>query len=84
MLLFGVSLLASCFISYDRADSVRVLLFFITSFMLCMILYASLREAKDFSIIGGFMYAALILTSLLAFYQRLTVSKPRLRSPTLR
>ena len=72
MLLFGVSLLASCFISYDRADSVRVLLFFITSFMLCMILYASLREAKDFGILGGFMYAALILTSLLAFYQRLT------------
>ena len=44
MLVFGFSLLASCFISYDRADSVRVLLFFITSFMLCMVLYASLRK----------------------------------------
>lgn len=71
MLMFGLSLLASCFISYNRADSVRVLMFFITSFMLCMVLYASLRAARDFDIIGGFMYASLIFTSLIAFAQRI-------------
>ena len=70
MLMFGFSLLVSCFISYDRADSVRVLMFFFTSFMLCMVLYASLRSSRDFDIMGGFMYAALIITSLLAFAQR--------------
>ena len=70
-IVFGFSLLAGCFISYDRADSVRVLLFFITSFMLCLVLYASIRRTADLNVIGGFMYACLMLTSLLAFAQRL-------------
>lgn len=70
-LLFGFCLVASCLISYDRADSVRVLLFFITSFMLCTVLYASVRRAHDFDVVGGFMYACLAVTSLVAFAQRL-------------
>lgn len=70
MLVFGFSLLVSCFVSYARGDSVRVLMFFVTSFMLCLVLYASVRTRGDFDVVGGFMYVALLFTSLLAFAQR--------------
>ena len=70
MIVFGFSLLLNCLVSYARADSVRVLMFFVTSFMLCLVLYASVREEKDFDTVGGFMYGALIFTSLVAFAQR--------------
>lgn len=71
-LMFGFSLLVSCVVSYDRADSIRVLLFFITSFMLCLSVYAAVRSTKDLNVVGAFMYAALLFTSVLAFVQRLT------------
>ncbi len=71
MLVFGFCLILSTLVSYDRADSVRVLIFFVTAFMLCFVLYAMLRKESDFDVIGGFMYAVLIFTSLLAFVQRL-------------
>lgn len=70
VLTFIFSLLLSCYVSYDKADSIRVLLFFITSFMLCFVIYASVKSEKSLDIICGFMYAALIITSLFALLQR--------------
>ena len=70
VILFGFSLLVSCFVSYDMGDSIRVLLFFITSFMLCHVLYASVKDARGLDVICGFMYASLMLTSLFALVQR--------------
>ncbi len=69
-LTFIFSLVLSCFVSYDNADSIRVLLFFITSFILCFVIYASVRNEKSLDVICGFMYAALIITSLFALFQR--------------
>ena len=68
-LAFIFSLLLNCFISYDRADSIRVLLFFITSFMLCFVIYSSIRNEKCLDVICGFMYGALMITSLFAVAQ---------------
>ena len=69
-LAFIFSLLLNCYVSYDRTDSIRVLLFFITSFMLCFVVYASLRNERCLDVICGFMYGALIITSLFALVQR--------------
>ena len=70
LIVFSFSLLVSCFVSYDRADSVRVLLFFVTSLVLCMTVYACLRDENGLDVMGGFRYGCLIFTSLLAFAQR--------------
>lgn len=70
-IVFGFSLLVSCFVSYDRADSIRVLLFFVTSFMLCFTVYASVRDIRGLDAITGFMYGALMLTSAFAVLQRI-------------
>ncbi len=72
ILLFGFSLLVGCVVSYDRVDSIRVLLFFVTSFMLCMALYASVRGPKELESVGAFMYAVLLFTSAVALLQRLS------------
>ncbi len=71
MLVFGISLLVSCFVSYDVADSIRVLLFFITSFMLCFVIAASVKDADGLNVITGFMYGALMITSAIAVVQRI-------------
>ena len=69
-IVFAFSLLVSTFLSYDVMDSIRVLLFFITSYMLCFVIYASVKDIGGLNIITGFMYGALMLTSLLALLQR--------------
>lgn len=69
-LVFAFSLIVSCFVSYDRADSIRVLLFFITSFMLCLTIFASVRDIRGLDAITGFMYGALMFTSAVAVVQR--------------
>jgi len=70
MLVFGISLVLSCFVSYDSGDSIRVLLFFITSFMLCFVIYASVKNENGLDTICGFMYGALMITSAIAVVQR--------------
>ena len=70
LLVFGFSLAVSCFVSYNRADSIRVLMFFITSFMLCFVIYASVKDKNGLDIICGFMYGALLITSVIAIVQR--------------
>ena len=68
---FGFCLLLGCGISYDTADSIRVLIFFITSFVLCFTICASLRNKDGLNVICGFMYFALMVTSLFAIIQRI-------------
>lgn len=70
VLVFGMSLVLSCFVSYDVADSIRVLMFFITSFMLCFVIYASVKDENGLDIMCGFMYAALMITSVYAAAQK--------------
>jgi O-antigen ligase len=71
MLAFGFWLAASTFISYDIADSARVLTFFITSYTLCFSVYAVVRSEKGLDIITGFMYAVLQIMSAFAVVQRI-------------
>lgn len=70
VIVFGFSLMISCFVSYDMGDSIRVLLFFVTSFMLCHVIYASVKSMTGLEVICGFMYATLIITSAFALIQR--------------
>lgn len=71
LIVFTFSLFVSCFVSYDRGDSIRVLMFFATSLVLCMVMYASIRSAEGLNTVGGFLYGVLIFTSVIAFVQRI-------------
>lgn len=71
ILMFGMSLVLSCFVSYDVGDSIRVLMFFITSFMLCFVMYSSIKDEDGLNVVCGFMYLALMITSVFGIIQRI-------------
>ena len=69
---FVFSTLISILVASDRADAVRVFVFFATSFIMAVVIAASATDAKKLKKLLGFIYSAVILTSLYAFYQRVT------------
>ena len=71
MLVFIFSICFSCYVSYDVADSIRVLLFFITSFVICFVLYATITDEKSLETVCKYMYYALIVTAIFAFVQKI-------------
>ncbi len=70
MFIFFVTLILSTFVSYDRLDSIRFLLFFISAFLLCMgiYLYAYNKERLEKLIL--YIAVAVFITALIAFVQR--------------
>ena len=70
-LFFGFCLAVSTLISYDVSDSVRVLSFFVTSFLLCLCVYAAARREEDLTVFFAFLYACLVFTAVIAVAQRL-------------
>ncbi len=71
VLVFAFSLIVSTFLSYDVGDSVRILLFFVSSLVLCFGINACVRGVRDLDVVCGFLYAALTVTSAFAVVQRI-------------
>ncbi|MEA4895495.1 MAG: O-antigen ligase family protein [Oscillospiraceae bacterium] len=70
--LFMIACVASLAFSFDRSDSFRILLFYITALLLMYIISADITTKERMMKLLGFIYAAAIITALYAFYQRLT------------
>lgn len=69
--LFAAACGLSLAFTYDFSDSVRVLLFFITAFLLCYLGAASVRSRESLMRLLGFLYLAVLLTACLAVAQRI-------------
>ena len=72
VLLFALSCVLSLGFSLDRSDSFRVLLFYVTALLLLYIISADINTKARLMKLLGFIYIAVILSALFAFYQRLT------------
>ena len=70
-LLFSASLIISLIPSLDRTDSLRVLCFFAAAFMLMRCAQAEAEDADGLRRLLGWIYAAVLLLSVLAVMQRL-------------
>jgi len=71
LLFFAFSVALGVLVSAEKGDSIRVLIFFATSFMLCLCVYGTLT---DFERINKFMlavFAMLVVTSAFAVLQRI-------------
>lgn len=70
MLLFATTLVFSTIISYDRADSIRFLLFFASAYILCIGVYLYACNKQRLELLIRWMFIAVFLTSIIALIQR--------------
>ena len=68
---FILSTAVSVVIAGDRYDALRVLIFFGTSFIMALVIAIDATDKRKLKKILGFIYVAVILTALYAFYQRM-------------
>lgn len=76
LLIFAFSLLMGVICSYEISDSIRVLVFFATSFILCLCVFGTLTGYERINKFTGYMYVTLIIVSLYAIMQRIMGVKP--------
>lgn len=69
-LLFVFACVFSLIFTRSRSDSLRVLLFFVTAFLLTFVIAADVTDEVRLRRLMGFLYAAVLLTALYALYQR--------------
>lgn len=69
--LFAAACGLSLAFTYAFGDSVRVLLFFLTAFLLCYLGAAAARDRKSLMTVLGFLYLAVLLTACYAVVQRI-------------
>jgi putative inorganic carbon (HCO3(-)) transporter len=67
---FAIVCVFSLAFSYDKSDSLRVLLFYFTAFLFVYIITADITSKERLMKLCGFIYLAVIITSLYAIYQR--------------
>ena len=70
LLLFMIACVFSLGFSNDRSDSFRVLLFYVTALMFVYLIAADITNKERLMKLLGFIYFAVIITSLYAIYQR--------------
>lgn len=70
LILFIAATVLSVAVSPFMSDSVRVFMFFVTSFLLCVEIYGTLTDKKRFDIILSGAYFALIVTGIVAIIQK--------------
>lgn len=70
LMIFAVVCAFSLAFSYDKSDSLRILLFYITAFLFIYIISADITTKKRLMKLCGFIYLAVIITSLYAIFQR--------------
>lgn len=71
VLLFAVACVLGVFASFDRSDSFRVFLFYVTALLLLYVISADITTEKRLMRLLGFIYAAVVVTALYAVYQRI-------------
>lgn len=69
LLLFMVAAVLGVFFSSARNDSLRIFMLFFTSFALCIIIFGSMSNKEKLNKFIGFIFTAVVLTSLYALYQ---------------
>lgn len=70
LLIFAFTCVFSIAFSYDKGDTFRILLFYITSFLFVYIITADITTKDRLMKLTGFIYTAVIITSVYAIYQR--------------
>ncbi len=70
MLLFFCACVLSLHFSYDLSDSLRVLTFYISAFLLAYLIAASVRDRRSLMVILGWLYVAVFFTACYAVLQR--------------
>lgn len=70
LLLFAIACVFSLGFSLDRGDSLRILLFYVTAFLLLYLVSADITNRARLMKLLGFIYLAVILSALFAAYQR--------------
>lgn len=70
LMLFMLACVFSLGLSFDRSDSLRILVLYVTAFLFLYIISADLTTPVRMERLLGFLYLAVMLTSLFAFYQR--------------
>ncbi len=70
-LLFVFACFFSLIFTRDMSDSFRVLMFFITAFLLTFIITAAITDEASLMKLMGFIYAAVMITALYAVVQRI-------------
>jgi len=71
MILFVIAIIYSVIVSHRINDSIRVMMFFITSFILCLVCFGMLSSKERFDKMCLMLYIAMIITGLVAIYQRI-------------
>jgi len=72
ILLFALACVISLAFSFDRSDSFRVLLFYITSLLFLYVISADITTHERMMKLLGFIYIAVLISALYAVYQRFT------------
>ncbi|NCC69071.1 MAG: hypothetical protein EOM14_12920, partial [Clostridia bacterium] len=70
-LLFVFACILSLLFTRDLGDSLRVLMFFVTAFLLTFVIAADITDEKRLMKLMGFIYAAVMITALYAVVQRI-------------
>jgi hypothetical protein len=71
-LLFVLACVLSLLFTRERGDSLRILMFFVTAFLLTFVIAADITDERRLIKLMGFLYAAVMITSVYAVYQRIT------------
>lgn len=69
-LLFALACALSLIFTTARGDSLRVLMFFVSAFLLCWVVASDIDSREKLMRLMGYIYLAVMLTSLFALYQR--------------
>ncbi len=72
MLLFMITCVYGVVISVNPADSIRVLMFFITSFLFMLVIGGCVNTEEKLDCFTGFMYWALMATAVICVIQGIT------------
>ena len=70
LLIFMMATVSGVLVSHDRSDSVRVLMFFVASFLICLDIYGSVDSYEKMKQFMTVVFVGILLTSVYAFYQR--------------
>lgn len=60
----------ACVTSYGRSDSIRVFMFFVSAFVLCVGIYMYISDKEKLDKFIKWMFAAVFVTAVIAFVQR--------------
>lgn len=67
---FVISTLVGVGVASDKAEALRVLIFFVTAFILTIVMSAAVTDKEKLKKLLGFVFTAVIATAVYGFYQR--------------